>query len=152
MATLFGDNSTKRTQNVPAEKVKVKEEHGRIRVAYDEITFSAALSSADVIVLAKIPKGAKVYDVVVSVDTVMGGSVDADIGWGAGVNGDEAADPNGFGSAVDLNTLVPQKMEGDDPGYAKEFDDEVEIQILMNDAVAGASGIVMRCYALYAID
>jgi hypothetical protein len=41
MADFFGDNATLAQSNVPSEKIRVSDQHGRMRIAHDKITFTA---------------------------------------------------------------------------------------------------------------
>ena len=64
MTSFYGVNNTKAYQNVPAEKIPAGEQSGRLRVAYDKISLSETIVG-DVLHMMKIPKGARVLDVIV---------------------------------------------------------------------------------------
>ena len=68
MADFFGDNATLRDSNAPSDKIKVQEQHGRMRVAHDKITFTAELTTSDSLKMMELPSGAKIYDADISVD------------------------------------------------------------------------------------
>lgn len=59
MAALYGSNATKRN-SVPAELIPQGEVGGEMKMAYDEITPSAALGLNDTIEFMKLPKGARI--------------------------------------------------------------------------------------------
>ena len=152
MATLYGVNADKRLVDVPSTKIDSSDQGGRMRVAYDSYTVSSNLSSADVIKLGKIPAGARVYETVIACSAGLGASVDGDLGHSAGPDGTEAADDDAFGAAIDLNvTTVTKSMDPTDAGYAKQFSEDVDVELLLNDAVT-ASSQVIHCWIMYALD
>jgi hypothetical protein len=61
MATLYSNQKTKWSQTVPSEKIKTNEQHGRIRIAFADITLASA-AIADVIELVNLPNGARIID------------------------------------------------------------------------------------------
>tara|TARA_R100001510_G_C7614890_1_gene177352 strand:- start:7 stop:468 length:462 start_codon:yes stop_codon:yes gene_type:complete len=65
MATVYGVNFTKYDQNVPKEMVNVSENGGRMRVIYDTYVASA-LAKDSTIYVGRLPKGARVWNVLVS--------------------------------------------------------------------------------------
>ena len=104
MATLTevkGANLTLEEQ-VPAEKINVGQAYGKLRVLYDSYTVDSAdeFGTDGLIRLFTIPKGATLVDFEVSMPA-SGTTGIFDIGWAAGANGDEAADPNGIINQVD---------------------------------------------------
>lgn len=87
MATLYGDNSQLRN-NTPQDMVKVCDLGGRLRVSYD--TWTADAAQNDVIVLGRVPKGARIHYAMIK-HTAMGTSVTAEIGYlGASLNQNDA--------------------------------------------------------------
>ena len=65
MATVYGVNFTKYDQNVPKEMVNVAENGGRMRVIYDTYVASA-LAKDSTIYVGRLPKGARVWNVLIS--------------------------------------------------------------------------------------
>jgi hypothetical protein len=61
MATLYSNQKTKWSQNVPSEKLDTNEQSGRIRVAFADITLASA-QIGDVIELVNLPNGARIID------------------------------------------------------------------------------------------
>lgn len=75
-----------------------------IRVAWGTYTHAANLAAADIVEYCRVPRGAVVvggYWCATDLDTNGTEEIDIDIGWAA--NGDEVADPDGFGN---LGTLT----------------------------------------------
>ena len=71
MATVYGVNFTKYDQNDPRKMADVAEVGGRMRVQYD--TYEAdALASGSTISMARMPKGARVWNVVLITDDLSG--------------------------------------------------------------------------------
>ena len=61
MATLYSNQKTKWSQNVPSEKIDTNELGGRIRVAFADITLASA-AIGDVVQLVNLPNGARIID------------------------------------------------------------------------------------------
>ena len=72
MATVYGVNFTKYDQNVPKEMVNVAENGGRLRVQYDTYEASA-LEAGSTISVARIPKGARIWDAFIIADALGSG-------------------------------------------------------------------------------
>ena len=67
MATLYGVNFTLYDQNTPKEMADVAEHGGRMRVQYDTYEASA-VAAASTISVGRMPKGARVWQVVLVAD------------------------------------------------------------------------------------
>ena len=61
MATLYSNQKTKWSQNVPSEKVDTNELGGRMRIAFADITLASA-QVGDVVQLVNLPNGARIID------------------------------------------------------------------------------------------
>lgn len=158
MATLFGDNATLAESNEPAEKINVNAGKGRLRVIYDEITLAAELTAADIIKMgAKIPKGAKLYDARLISPQLgsAGGAGELDLGWAAGINGDEAADADGIFDGVEVGSAAASvKLQDDGAAGAlgKEFAEEVQIQLTANETTDAGIGDKIQLFLYFALD
>ena len=64
MADYYGVNFTKFDQNTPKEMAAVAEHGGRMRVQYDTYT-AAAVAASKTIAVARMPKGSRVWQVIV---------------------------------------------------------------------------------------
>lgn len=151
MAELNGVNNSKRTVSVPSVKLKASNNHGRLRVAYDEITLSGELAANDIIKMMNIPAGAKIYDCILE-----HGGIDStvDVGWAASAEGGEAADVDGLLDGISMASAGKSSMSGIDAlgGYAKEFSEEVEVQIKILDISTTADTEVIKLQIIYAVD
>jgi hypothetical protein len=153
MADFFGDNATLAQSNVPSEKIRVSDQHGRMRIAHDKITFAAELTTSDVLKLMKLPAGAKIYDVEINTDD-LGTTGIFDVGWAASAEGGEAADPNGLYAALDVATAANArlKMVNSVAGYLKRFTEEVEIQVVPSTSTDAATGNDLNLTVWYVVD
>jgi hypothetical protein len=153
MADFFGDNATLRDSNVPSDKIKVQEQHGRMRIAHDTITFTAELTTSDSLKMMELPSGAKIYDAEVNSDD-LGTTGVLDIGWEASSEGGEAADPNGLYAALDVATaaVARQKMANSVAGYLKQFTEKVRIAIVPSTSTDAATGQTLNLTVWYTVD
>ena len=67
MADFYGVNFTKFDQNTPKEMADVAEHGGRMRVQYDSYEASA-VAAAKTIAVARMPKGSRVWQVILVAD------------------------------------------------------------------------------------
>jgi len=99
------------------------EQSGGIKIAYDKYTYTAAPSDADTLLGPKLPKGARVLDVILK-GTTGGGTGDYDFGWAATLDEDGAtlaADPNGLIDNLDTSAGAAIKQMVDDVNLAGQF-------------------------------
>ena len=151
MASFFGDNATLRDVNVPAEKISVKDQHGRVRVAHDQITLAAILAANDVVNLMELPAGAKVFEVEFSTDD-LGSTGVIDVGWEASADGGEVADANGFFSGLDVTSVIArQKIANTLPGFLKTFSEKVRVQLIATTATTATAGVI-KVTIYYVVD
>lgn len=141
MADFFGENATLRDSNVPSDKIRSQDQHGRMRIARDKFTFTAILDTTDLLRMMKLPAGAKVYEVELNSDD-LGTTGVLDIGWAASSEGGEVADQNGLFAAIDVNSAATARLKilNSVPGFLKRFTEEVEIQIKATTATTATSG------------
>ena len=81
MATLYSNQKTKWSQNVPSEKIDTNELAGRVRVAFADITLASA-SIGDVIELVNLPNGARLLDGYLT-NAALGASTTLSVGYAA---------------------------------------------------------------------
>ena len=155
MADFYGVNNTKQYQNVPSEMIPIGEQAGRLRVAYDKISLSEAIAG-DVLHMMKIPKGARVLDVIckfADLDSNSDGTLD--IGWAASSDAVEAADADGFFNELAVHAAACKGMVANGasvPGHLKKFDAEVEVQIVPGAGAADATSGDIELVVLYVIE
>lgn len=151
MASLYGVNETLR-RSVPSSKIPEGEQAGRLRVAYDTYELVADVASGDVLYLSKIPKGARVIQVLVGTDDLDGSGGTLDIGWAASADGVEAADPDGFLANIDVATAADNfdmlsNKAGPIDGVFKKFASEVQLTVTFDgdtDATSGTISVVVQ--------
>lgn len=127
-ATIYGENAQKRLSDVPSQKIAVSDQGGRKRVARDRKVLTAVLAAADIIVMGKLPAGARVHGWRMAVKTVSGAGT-AHLGWSAGPTGVEVGDPDGFEASVDLTAQAISREDAAAPGHDKKFLEDVDIII-----------------------
>lgn len=146
MATLYSTEMDNLINQDPSIKNQSNKMEGRMRIAYGSHTFSSNPSSSDVIKMVRLPKGARVYQVLLSTSTNLDStSTDIDVGWNGGVNGNETADDNGFMDSINFSSsagIDAMVADGDSSapvtGYAREFADEVDVEITLDAALDNA--------------
>lgn len=156
MADYYGSNYQLTDVNVPEEKIDDGEFGGRVRVAYDSHTPAvAAITTADTIYMMKIPKGARVLDVIVDIEDQ--GTVGTfNIGWQASAeSGAEAADADGFFAALDVNSAdISTRMSAQSTpsaGQLKQFSEEVQVVIVPAANTDVSTGQVISMAVEYVI-
>jgi len=152
MATLYGVNATKRDNTTPAQKIAVTDQHGRMRVAHDEISLTALLALNDEVIFMELPAGAKLYEAEISTDD-LGTTGVLDVGWEASSEGGEAADQDGIFAALDVNSaaVARQKMANSVAGFQKTFTEKVRIKAVATTATTAASGDI-KLTLYYTVD
>ena len=94
MATLYSNQKTKWSQNVPSEKIDTNELGGRVRVAFADITLASA-AIADVVQMVNLPNGARIIDGYLT-NAALGASTTLSVGY--------AAHKNAAGTTVALSS------------------------------------------------
>ena len=155
MANRYGTNADLLLVDVPAGKAGIGEIGGRVRVNYDEFSYTALLANADVIYMGGlIPKGARVIEAVLMFSDA-GATGACNVGWLASDDGVEIADPDGFMASVNMNTAADTIKATDNlanaPGVFKKFTAPVQPVVTMTAAGDAASGSV-KLAITYVID
>ena len=158
MATVYGVNFTKYDQNDPRKMADVAEVGGRMRVQYD--TYEAdGLASGSTISMARMPKGARVWNVVLITDD-LSGSGTLQVG--------DSDDPNRFitesicGDANKVHYMHPKAHASDSnltllggvsgtgiDGFGYEYTSEPDI--IITTATAAITGTV-NLAVFYTVD
>lgn len=153
MATKYGTYSSDRLEDVPSNKVPPHAQGGRIRCAYDEYTFTADLSAADVIHMGIIPKGARVVGYWMKADDLDGSGGTLDLGYAASAELDstgtavEAADDDAFLANVDITsaTTSDHATQANMTGLGKLFNAEVAVQVKIEGDTDATTGTLKTC-------
>jgi hypothetical protein len=148
MATLYGDQYSDAYVEVPSSKIQSGDFNGKVQFLFFSYPIPAVVpTNADIIKLAKLPKGARVLDAVLVLPD-LGDTTALELGWAASAELDsagvavEAADDNGFMATVDGDVaadtfsmlIIASGASANLPGLLKKFSAEVDIQILVTDA------------------
>jgi hypothetical protein len=147
MATLYGDQFSDAYVEVPSSKINSPDFNGLVKVLYFTYPIPSVVpSNADVIKLARLPKGARVLDAVLLLPD-LGDTTVLELGWAASLELNssavtvEAADPDGLLAAIDGDVAADsfsmqqaQEAGGALAGHLKKFSGEVDIQITVTDA------------------
>jgi len=153
MADFFGANATLRDSNVPSDKIRVQEQHGRMRIAHDTHTFAAELTTADKLIMMELPAGAKIYDVEINTDD-LGTTGIFNVGWEASSEGGEVADPNGLYSLLDVKAAANDRLRivNTVAGFLKRFSEKVRVVIVPTENTDVATGQSLDLTVWYTVD
>ncbi len=140
MASVKGVNFTNITAT-PVVKADSSEWHGNIRVQYDSYEASSLASGSDISV-ARLPKGAKVYDIIVHFDA-LGGSSTISVG-----DADSAARYIAATSTASAGQMsMSQEGAIDGVGYEQT----AETDIILTTGGASISGTI-KCVVMYSVE
>ena len=139
MASVKGANMTK-LDSVPAALPAVNAWHGRLRAQYDAYE-AAALADGSDIAVARLPRGARVFDIVVHHDALGSGTT---LKIGDGVDDDRFVAAQSTVSAG----VVAMSIDGAIAGFGHEYDRTTDILLTLGGAATGS----IRSVVLYAID
>ena len=96
MATLYSNQKTKWSQNVPSEKIDTNEQAGKMRIAFADVTLASA-SIGDVVQMVNLPNGARIIDGYLT-NAILGASTTLSVG--------NAAYKNAAGTTVALSATA----------------------------------------------
>jgi len=140
MASVKGTNVT----NIDAEpvvKVDSSEWHGNLRVQYDSYEASSLASGSDITV-ARLPKGAKVYDIIVHFDA-LGGSSTIKVG--------DSGDDDRYIAATSTASAGQMSMsqEGAIAGFG--YENTAETDVLLTTGGASITGTI-KTAVIYSVE
>lgn len=152
MASLYGVEYTKVTQNVPSEKAAPNKWNNPIRAVYDTYAIAADTAAGDKIYMGKLPKGARVIDVQVSFADLDASGGTMDVGYEYNAAGNALTDDlNAFGDAIDITSAGSYTMAAEGanlPGVGYEIEGDADIVISSNADWDATSGTI-KCCVLY---
>ena len=148
MASLYGVEYTNVTQDVPSEKAAHNKWNAPLRIMYDSYTFASDLSADDKIYLGKLPKGARVIDVILAVTALGGGTID--VGYEYNATGESALTDNldAFLDGVDVTNAANFSMSEDlanADGFAYEIEGDADIVATIATDTSASSGTIKLC-------
>lgn len=148
MATYYGDGFTSAYNNHPVTKLGVGDFNGVVKRSYFEYTITGVITAAQVIKVAKIPTGARVYGAGLKFGD-LGTTGTLELGFAADTGAVETADADAFLAAVDVNTAADfvtmdqqQEAGGALAGHLKKFSAECDVEIYVTTAWTVSSGTI----------
>lgn len=155
--TYYGVNADITQVDNPPGKIPAREQHGGLRVAYDEFTPTANLTGLDTIIMQKLPKGAKVYDVILLSDEL--GAVAAQGGLSVGVtangSGIQTANTQLFASNQEVGGAdLEFRMSNDQTiaGNGTTLLAETQVVITPHQTTDSAVGKKIRLWVYYSTE
>jgi hypothetical protein len=140
MASVKGTNFTNITAS-PAVNADSSEWSGKLRVQYDVYEASSLASGSDISV-ARLPKGAKVYDVVIHHDA-LGSGVTLAVG--------DSADADRYITATAAATAGKVIMSEDGAIDGVAYEQTAETDVLVTTGGGTATGTI-KCQVIYAVE
>ena len=140
MASVKGTNFTNATAD-PVVNTDSSEWSGKVRVQYDVYEASSLASGSDISV-ARLPKGAKVYDVVIHHDA-LGSGVTLAVG--------DSSDADRYITATAAATAGKVVMSEDGAIGGVAYEQTAETDILITTGGGTATGTI-KCMVFYAVE
>lgn len=153
MATYYGIETSKPRSSIPQARDQGTL-GGGVKTLYDKYTLSADLSAADVIVMGKLPAGARVVGYWLKSSDLDASGGTLDLGWAASSDAVVSADDDGFLSNVDVATAAITVDHADQDamvGLGKKFDSAVDVQVKVEGDTDATSGDIEVCI-FYVVD
>jgi len=146
MASKYGVEYTKVTQNVPSEKAQANKWHSKVHYLYDSYALSADLASGDKIYLGKLPKGARVLDVILAFNDLDGSGGTLDVGYEYNAVGESALtdDPDAFLADVDVTSAGTVGMieQANMAGFGYEIEGDADVVVTVDGDTDATSGTI----------
>ena len=140
MASVKGANFTNITAT-PIVKIDSSEWHGNMRVQFDSYEASSLASGSDISV-ARLPKGAKVYDIIVHFDA-LGGSSTISVG-----DADSAARYIAATSTASAGQMS-MSQEGAIAGFG--YENTAETDVILTTGGASITGTI-KVAVMYSVE
>ena len=140
MASVKGSNFTNITAD-PVVKTSSQYAHGKLRIQYDSYEASSLANPSDISV-ARLPKGAVVYDVIIHHDA-LGSSVTLSVG-----DSGSATRYIGATAAATAGKVVMSE-DGAIDGFGYENNAETDVLITVGGGTATGT---IKCMVVYAVE
>jgi len=161
MASVYGTEATKIWNQEPSEPAAVGTLGGGMRLHYDKYTYTADLSTGDLILMnGLLPKGARIIDAMIKFEDLDGAGGTVDFGYAAsaeqsGGSTVEAADENAFHEAVDVataaDTIKASDNQANAAGIGKKLSGAVQPQIKIEGDTDTTTGTI-ESFIWYVLD
>lgn len=151
MASLYSAGYTDAFVDVPSDKVKANKWHNRLRAVYDTFALTADLAAGDKIYMAKLPKGARVIDVLCSYSDLdaSGGTIDIGYEYNAIADAALTDDLDAFATVLDVATAAASYSMASEgvnlPGFGYEIEGDADIVITTVGDTDATSGTIKLC-------
>ena len=139
MASVKGTNFTNITAD-PVVKIDSGEWSGKMRVQYDTYEASSLASGSDISV-ARLPKGAKVYDIVVHFDALGSATISV---------GDSGAAAR-YIAATSVSSAGQMSMSQEGAIAGVGYENTAETDVLLTTGGASISGTI-KCVVMYVVE
>lgn len=146
MASKYGVEYTNVTQDVPSEKAPINKWGGQLRCMYDTYTLTADLAAADKIYMGKLPKGARVFDVVIAFADLDASGGTLDVGYEYNASGESSLtdDADAFLADVDVTSAgtVGMVEQANMAGFGYEIEGDADIVVTVDGDIDATSGTI----------
>lgn len=146
MASLYSVGYTDAFVDVPSEKVKANKHYGKARWAYDTYALSADTASGDKLYMFKLPKGARILDVILAATDLDGSGGTLDVGYEYNASGDSALtdDLDAFLADVDVTSAATVGMieQANMAGFGYELEGEADIVVSFDGDCDATTGTI----------
>jgi hypothetical protein len=146
MASKYGSAYTDKFQTVPSVAIAGNKYGGRVRACYDSYTLTADLSAADKIYMGKLPKGARVLDVIVAFADLDASGGTIDVGYEYNATGESSLtdDPDAFLADVDVTSAGTVGMieQANMVGFGYEIEGDADIIVTIDGDTDATSGTI----------
>ena len=139
MASVKGTNFTNITAD-PVVKIDSGEWSGKMRVQYDTYEASSLASGSDISV-ARLPKGAKVYDIIVHFDALGSATISV---------GDSGAAAR-YIAATSVSSAGQMSMSQEGAIDGVGYENTAETDVLLTTGGASITGTI-KCYVMYVVE
>ena len=139
MASVKGTNFTNITAD-PVVKIDSGEWSGKMRVQYDTYEASSLASGSDISV-ARLPKGAKVYDIVVHFDALGSATISV---------GDSGAAAR-YIAATSVSSAGQMSMSQEGAIDGVGYENTAETDVLLTTGGASITGTI-KCVVMYVVE
>ena len=139
MASVKGTNFTNITAD-PVVKIDSGEWSGKMRVQYDTYEASSLASGSDISV-ARLPKGAKVYDIVVHFDALGSATISV---------GDSGAAAR-YIAATSVSSAGQMSMSQEGAIAGVGYENTAETDVLLTTGGGSISGTI-KCVVMYVVE
>jgi len=139
MASVKGTNFTNITAD-PVVKIDSGEWSGKMRVQYDTYEASSLASGSDISV-ARLPKGAKVYDIIVHFDALGSATISV---------GDSGAAAR-YIAATSVSSAGQMSMSQEGAIAGVGYENTAETDVLLTTGGASITGTI-KCVVMYVVE